>query len=58
MKNIATNVFGDEFSGVPVTATKAEFRNISDAWLDNDQSMDYYNPTEYNNLAEIGRAHV
>lgn len=51
MRGIATNIFGDEFTGVPVTATKAEFRNISDAWLDNDQSMDYYNPTEYNNLA-------
>ena len=51
MRSIATNVFGDEFSGVPVTATKAEFKTISEAWLDNDQSMDFYNPTQYNNLA-------
>lgn len=51
MRNIASNVFGDEFSGVPVTATKAEFKNISEAWLDNDQSMEFYNPTQYNNLA-------
>lgn len=51
MRSITTNVFGDEFSGVPVTATKAEFKSISEAWLDNDQSMDFYNPTQYNNLA-------
>ena len=28
LRSITSNVFGDEFSGVPVTATKAEFKNI------------------------------
>jgi hypothetical protein len=51
MRGIATNIFGDEFSGVPVSATKAEFKSMTDAWLDNDVSMDFYNPTQYNNLA-------
>jgi len=51
LNSIGSSVFGDEFSGVPVTATKAEFKTISDAWLDNDQSMDFYDPTKYNNLA-------
>ena len=51
LRSITNNVFGDEFSGVPVAATKAEFKNMTDAWLDNDVSMDHYNPTQYNNLA-------
>jgi hypothetical protein len=51
LRSITSNVFGDEFSGVPVTATKAEFKNMNDAWLDNDVSMDYYDPKKYDNLA-------
>jgi hypothetical protein len=51
LRSITSNVFGDEFSGVPVTATKAEFKHMNDAWLDNDVSMDYYDPKKYDNLA-------
>lgn len=51
LRSITSNVFGDDFSGVPVTATKAEFKNMNDAWLDNDVSMDYYDPKKYDNLA-------
>lgn len=51
LRTISSNIFGDEFSGVPLTATKAEFKAMNEAWLNNDQSMDYYNPTQYNNLA-------
>lgn len=52
MRGLATNIFGDEFSGVTVAATKAEFSSMTQAWLDNSQSMDYYDPQKYNNLAE------
>lgn len=51
LRGLATNIFGEDFSGVPMTATKAEFKNMSEAWLDNDVSMDYYDPQQYNNLA-------
>ena len=52
MNTLATSTFGDEFSGVTVSATKAEFSSMTQAWLDNSQSMDYYDPKKYNNLAE------
>lgn len=58
MRGLATNIFGDEFSGAPVTATKAEFSSMTQAWLDNSQSMDYYDPQKYNNLAETSRGVV
>ena len=51
LRSITNNVFGDEFSGMPVSATKAEFKNMNDAWLDNDVSMDFYDPKKYDNLA-------
>lgn len=51
LRGVATNVFGSDFSGAPVTASKAEFDSMTQAWLDNDTSMDYYDPKKYTNLA-------
>ena len=51
LNTLATNMFGEEFKGVSVTATKAEFSAMSNAWLENDTSMDYYDPKKYSNWA-------
>jgi hypothetical protein len=50
LNTLGKNVFGDEFTGVTVSATKAEFSSMTDAFLDNDTSMDYYDPKKYRNL--------
>lgn len=51
MRSVGKQVFGDDFSGGPIAASKAEYNRITDTMFDDTQSMDYYNPTEYNNLA-------
>lgn len=51
MNAIGQNVFGDDFQGGPTASSKAAFNKITDIMYDDTQSMDYYNPTEYNNLA-------
>ena len=43
--------FGTEFMGAPVAASKAQANSIRDIMDDSSQSMDFYAPTEYNNLA-------
>lgn len=43
--------FGTEFMGTPVAASKAQANSIRDIMDDSSQSMDFYAPTEYNNLA-------
>lgn len=52
MQSLGSQSFlNNQFEGAPVAATKVEFNEIQDAWLENSVSMDYYNPKEYNNLA-------
>ena len=43
--------FGTDFMGSPVAASKAQANSIRDIMDDSSQSMDFYAPTEYNNLA-------
>jgi len=51
MNAIGRDIFGDDFKGGVTAASKGAFNKISDIMFDDTQSMDYYNPTEYNNLA-------
>jgi KTSC domain len=51
LNSLGRQVFGDDFSGGPVAASKGEFNRITDVMYDDTQSMDYYNPKQYNNLA-------
>jgi len=51
LNSFGKQVFGDEFSGGPVAASKGEFNAITDVMYDDMQSMDYYNPKQYRNLA-------
>ena len=53
INTLGRSIFGSDFSGVEVSASKAEFQAMNEAWLDNAQSMEYYEPTEYENLAGV-----
>jgi len=51
LNSLGRQVFGDEFQGGPVASSKGEFNKITDVMYNDAQSMDYYNPIQYNNLA-------
>lgn len=51
LNSLGRQVFGDEFQGGPIASSKGEFNKLTDIMYDDSQSMDYYSPTEYNNLA-------
>jgi hypothetical protein len=51
LNSLGRQVFGDEFRGGPTAASKGEFNTLTDVMYDDMQSMDYYSPTQYNNLA-------
>lgn len=51
INSLGRSIFGDDFSGVQVAATRAEYKAMDEAWYDNTQSMEFYDPTEYENLA-------
>jgi hypothetical protein len=53
LNSLGRQVFGDEFQGGPVASSKGEFNKITDVMYDDMQSMDYYAPTEYDNLAGV-----
>ena len=51
LNSYGRQIFGDEFQGGPIASSKGEFNAITDTMYDDTQSMDYYNPIQYNNLA-------
>jgi hypothetical protein len=51
LNSLGREVFGDTFQGSVTAASKGEFNRITDVMYDDTQAMDYYNPTQYNNLA-------
>ena len=51
LNSFGKQIFGDEFRGGPIAASKGEFNKITDIMYDDTQSMDYYDPTQYRNLA-------
>ena len=55
MNDLGRNVFGSDFSGAPVTASTAEFRNLRSRMEDESQSLDYFlfddERTDYENRA-------
>ena len=51
MNAIGRDIFGDDFQGGVTASSKGSFNRISDIMFDDDQSMDYYNPTNYGNWA-------
>jgi hypothetical protein len=51
MNAIGRDIFGDDFQGGVTASSKGEFNRISDIMFDDDQSMNYYNPTTYANWA-------
>jgi hypothetical protein len=51
LNSLGRQIFGDEFQGGPVAASKGEFNQQTDVMYDDTESMDYYNPTQYRNLA-------
>lgn len=53
LNSLGKQVFGDEFQGGPVASSKGEFNKATDIMYDSSQSMDYYNPTKYGNLAGL-----
>lgn len=42
MNDLGRSVFGSEFTGAPVTASTAEFRNLRNRMEDESQSLDYF----------------
>ena len=59
MNNLGRQVFGDEFVGMPTTASKAEFNTQTDIMFDDSQALDYFlfddERQDYNNLAGLSR---
>ncbi len=53
MNSLGRQVFGDDFQSGPMAASKGAFNKISDIMFDDSQSMDYYAPTKYQNLAGL-----
>ena len=55
MNDLGRTVFGDEFTGAPVAATTAEFRNLRNKMEDDSQGLDFFlfddERTDYSNLA-------
>ena len=55
LNSLGRQVFGEEFSGVSVSASKTEITSMTKAFLSDDKSMDYYDPRQYKNLGAIVR---
>ena len=53
LNSFGRQIFGDEFQGGPVASSKGEFNKITDIMGDDSQAMDYFNPTQYDNLAGV-----
>lgn len=54
LNSFGRQVFGDEFQGGPIAASKGEFNKATDIMADDSLTMDpFYNPTEYDNLAGL-----
>jgi hypothetical protein len=53
LNSLGKQVFGDDFRGGVTAASKGEFNRVTDIMYNDTQSMDYYNPTEYQNLAGV-----
>ncbi|CAB4167046.1 KTSC domain containing protein [uncultured Caudovirales phage] len=51
LNSLGRQVFGDEYQGAPIAASKGEFNKITDIMV-GPESMEYYNPTQYANLGE------
>jgi len=51
LNSLGKEIFGSDFKGAVTAASKGEFNRITDVMYDDTQAMDYYNPTDYNNLA-------
>ena len=51
LNSLGREIFGGEFRGAVTAASKGEFNKITDVMYDDTESMDYYAPVSYDNLA-------